>query len=91
MSRRTHSESFKLQVVQEVKAGKSMNQTAKDNDITVSLVSSWVNAFNGSKVVKAKDLLTDEQKEIIELKKQLKQAQLERDILKEAALIFAKK
>jgi len=91
MAKRTHSESFKLQVIQEVKLGKSMNQTAKDNGLSVSVVSSWVKAFNGTKIASAKELLSDEQKEIIELKKKLKRAELERDILKEAALIFGKK
>jgi len=39
---------------------------------------------------KSHDELTDEQKQIRQLQKQLKEAQLERDILKKAVSIFSK-
>ena len=71
-----------------------MKQVCEELDIPYSVLHRWrkesttygKNSFSGCGKVK----LTDEQKEIVELKKQLKDVSLENEILKKAVSIFSK-
>ncbi|WP_239348749.1 hypothetical protein [Snodgrassella communis] len=51
----------------------------------------WINQFSESGSFKIKDNRTLEENELIALRKELKQLQMENDILKQAALIMARK
>ena len=55
-----------------------------------SSVSNWIKYYKTSGSFKAKDNLTDEQKQIRELEKQLKDKQMEIDILKKAMVVMLK-
>lgn len=56
-----------------------------------SSVTKWVRDFNNSGSFKAKDNKTPEENELIELRKLVKELEMKADILKQAALIMARK
>lgn len=89
--RREYTEDFKRQIVQLYKNGKPSSEIIGEYELTPSTFHKWVkqDVFSGS--FKECDNLTPEQKEIIELKKRLKHAEMENDILKQAALIMGRK
>lgn len=85
---------FKLMAVKLCNMGKQPKEVAKELGVKVDLIRRWKrenndsgpNSFPG----KGKPILTDEQKEIQRLTKELKEARLESDILKKAVSIFSK-
>lgn len=92
--RRNFDKEFKMMAVNLVYTGKTTREVAEELGIKPDLVRRWKrehesygkNSFSGHGNVN----LTDEQKEIAQLKKELREAQLERDILKKAVSIFSK-
>ena len=88
---RNYTEEFKKQIVSLYQNGKSVATIASEYDIGKSTVSKWVKDYNNSGSFKAKDNRTDEENELIALRKQNKQLLMENDILKQAALIMARK
>lgn len=93
--RRHFDKEFKLMVVNLCLAGKATREVADELGITVDLVNRWrrehhqyrEGSFSGHGNVN----MTDEQKEIARLKKELREAQLESEILKKAVSIFSKR
>ena len=92
-SRNLYSKEFKHKAVELSYAKGSLKQTCKDLDISLSSLSRWrhelkqygnKNSFPGKGNLK----LTDQEREIIALKKELQEAQLENEILKKAVSIF---
>lgn len=87
-----YTKTFKQKAVELSYATGSIKQTCKDLDISLSSLSRWrkelkqygKNSFPGKGNLK----LTDQEREILELKSKLKDAELERDILKKAVSIF---
>ena len=88
---RNYTEEFKLQIVSLIKSGKSSSMIAKEYGIAKSSVTKWVRDFNKSGSFKAKDNRTPEENELIALRKRVKELEMEADILKQAALIMARK
>ena len=88
---RNYTDEFKLQIVSLVKSGKSSSMIAKEYGIAKSSVTKWVRDFNKSSSFKAKDNRTPEENELIALRKRVKELEMEADILKQAALIMARK
>ena len=74
--------------------GKSSKEVAADLGITPNLLNRWIrehakygeNSFSGN----GKPVMTDSELEIARLKKELREAQIERDILKKAVSIFSR-
>jgi transposase len=89
--RRTFSEEFKQQIVQLYQNGKPRKEIIREYDSTPSSFDKWVSQSEKSGSFKERDNLTDEQKELIELRKRNKQLEIENDILKQAALIIGRK
>lgn len=89
--RRKFNQEFKLQMVQLYNNGKSRQDIITEYDLTPSSLDRWIKQYNNSGSFNHSDNLTDEQKEIIKLKKQLKEKEIENDILKQAALIMGQK
>lgn len=91
--KRNYSVEFKRKAVELTYARGSVSEICKELDIPRSVLGRWRkesqdygdNGFPG----KGNAKLTDEQREIMELKKKLKDAELERDILKKAIAIFS--
>ena len=87
---RNYTDEFKRQIVMLVKSGKSSNSGAKEYGIAKSSVTKWVRDFNNSGSFRAKDNRRPEEKELIELRKRVKELDMEADILIQAALILAR-
>lgn len=92
--RRKFDKEFKMMAVNLCHTGKSTKEVAEDLGIRAELVRRWKREYEqyreGSFSGHGNANMTDEQKEIARLKKELKEAQIERDILKKAVSIFSK-
>lgn len=92
--RRHYDKEFKLMAVNLCLTGKTAREVAEDLGIKVDLVRRWRREYEqyeeGSFSGHGNANLTDDQKEIARLKKELKEVQIEREILKKAISIFSK-
>ena len=86
-----YTDDFKKQIVALKQNGKSTADISKEYDIAKSTINKWVKDYRNSGSFKAKDNRTDEENELIRLRKENKQLLMENDILKQAALIMARK
>ncbi len=90
--RRKFTKEYKAEVVQLIKQGsKSVAQVARDLDLTESSLHAWlkqheIDAGNGP----AGALTTAERQELTQLRRRVRELQMERDILKKATAFFAK-
>ncbi len=88
----TYSKEFKAQMISLIEGGKPRVEVINEYDINPSTLDRWIAEYKNPTNPKDPELrLTEEQKEIAELKRELHQTQMERDILKQAALILGKK
>lgn len=90
-SRREFTEEFKLQMVKLYNSGKPIVEIVKEYDLTRSAFMNWIQKYNKTGSFKACDNRTEEEKELIRLKKENQQLRMENDILKQAALIMGRK
>ncbi len=88
MSKRFFDEAYKKMAVSLSYEKGSVKQVAEELGLDSSQLSKWRQRSAAPKQAAAE--LTAEQKEIKKLQKELKEAQLERDILKKAVGIFSK-
>ena len=89
---RVFDESFKKMAVELSYLKGSVLEAAKELDLDASRLSKWRvdPRYNGGTLLPKNDKLTPEEQEIKELKKRLKDAELENVILKKAVAIFSK-
>lgn len=90
-TRRFFSQEFKSQIVALIENGKSRSEVIADYDLTPSSVERWVKQSRTTGSFKHIDNLTPQEREIRELKKQLREKEMEVEILKSAALILGRK
>ncbi len=88
---RQFSDDFKQQIVTLHKAGKKRSELIKEYELTPSTFDKWVKQAKTTGSFKTVDNLTDEQRELIELRKRNKELEMQVDILKQAAVIMARK
>lgn len=88
---KNYTEEFKKQIVALKMNGKSTSELAKEYDIAKSSILKWVKDYNSTGSFKAKDNRTEEENELIRLRKENKELLMENDILKQAALIMGRK
>jgi transposase len=92
--RRSYDKEFKLMVVNLCHSGKSTKEVTEDLGIRPDMVRRWKREYKqyqeGSFSGHGKATMSNEQKEIAKLKMELKNAQIERDILKKAVGIFSR-
>jgi transposase len=69
--------------------GKTIPQVARDLDLTQSALRTWVERARADRTKGKTGLTTAEREELTKLRKQVRELTMERDILKEAAVIFA--
>ena len=69
----------------------NMEYLIKEYDLTPSSFDKWVKQARTTGSFKTVDNLTDEQRELIELRKRNKELEMQLDILKQAAVIMARK
>ena len=82
---------FKEQMVSLFNNGKSVGEIAQEYNIARSTVNKWISDYNNTKSFKAKDNRSDEENELIKLRKENQRLKMENDILKQAALIMGRK
>ena len=79
---RKYSEDFKREAVKKIHGGQSVASLSRELGVSQGVLHNWKKKdFEGA---------TDVERENIALKKKLREVEMERDILKKAALIFAK-
>jgi len=92
--RRKYDREFKQMVIELSNNREDITALASELDIRADLIYRWrreaTNHHEASFPGQGNKILTEEQKEIVKLKKELRDAQIERDILKKAVSIFSK-
>ena len=92
--RKRYTKEFKLDAVSLVlDQGHSRTDVAKMLDVNNQMISRWVKEYqqdNDGQAFRGNGKLTPEQEEIRRLKAQVKQLEMEKRILKEATVFFAK-
>ncbi len=92
-SRLPYPAAFRQQMIELVQAGRTPAELSREFECTAQTIANWVAqaARNAGKPVAGKEagLSTAERDELVRLRRQLKQVQLERDILAKATAWFA--
>ncbi|EFU24922.1 transposase [Staphylococcus aureus subsp. aureus CGS00] len=89
--RRLFSSEFKLQMVRLYENGKPRNEIIHEYDLTPSPLGKWIKQYQNTGTFNHQDNLSDEEKELIKLRKEVQHLKMENDILKQAALIMGRK
>ena len=82
---------IKIQMVQLYNAGKPRAEIIREYDLISTAFDRWVKRINNSRSSKECDNRTPEQNELLRLRKENTKLKMENDVLKQAALIFARK
>lgn len=91
MKKRSFDLEFKRTIVELLLSGKKVKDICLEYNLGQSMVNRWRRDFiKDSKVLKTTDELSQEQREIANLRKELREITMERDILKKAVSIFSK-
>nr|WP_028559915.1 IS3 family transposase [Paenibacillus pinihumi] len=89
--RRTFTAEFKKQMVQLYESGKSRANIVKEYDLSASAFDRWIAQSQKTGSFKEKDNRTEEESELLALRKENQRLKMENDILKQAALIMGRK
>jgi transposase len=81
---------FREQLVALVHAGRSPEELAKEFEPTAQTIRNWAAQADRDRGTRSDGLTTAEQREIRELRRQVRQLTVERDILSKAAAWFAR-
>jgi transposase len=79
---RKYDNEFKQNAVKKILDGQSVASVSRELGVAEGVLHNWKKAKLESS--------SDSEQEVVELKKQLKEVEMERDILKKAALIFGR-
>lgn len=90
-ARRTFSEEQKKHLVELFNHGKPRSEIIREYDLTASSFDKWVKRINATGSSHDKDNRTQEEQELLRLRKENQLLRMENDVLKQAALIFARK
>ena len=92
MAKKRFDEDFKKQLVKIYNQGNhSYRSLSEEYGVSAPTIRTWVIRYNDSKSFNIDDNRTKEEIELIELRKRLKQLEIENDILKQAALLLGKR
>ncbi|MEO6775808.1 MAG: transposase [Kofleriaceae bacterium] len=90
-ARRQYTDEFKAGAVRLVlDEGKTIAVVARDLDLTPSALGGWVKRARADRDGGKSGLTSDERAELVRLRKELRVAKMERDILGKAVAFFAK-
>lgn len=89
--RRTYSEEQKKQLVELYHHGKPRSEIVREYDLTPSALDRWIKRIDATGSSREKDNRTLEETELLQLRKENQQLRMENDVLKQVALIFARK
>jgi transposase len=89
--RRAFADEFKAGAVRLVlDEGKTVSAAARDLDIHASVIRTWVERARADRTNGKTGLTTAEREELSRLRKENRELRMEREILKQAAVFFAK-
>lgn len=88
---RKFTEDFKRSIVRQYDDGKPARELSVEYDLSRSTVYRWIAGIHACGSTRIADNRTPEEAELIRLREENKRLQMEVDILKRAALIFAQK
>jgi len=89
--RRHYEPTFKVTMVELVNSGRSVQEVSEEYDISANLLRRWRREYlSKSGDMTKKREISEEEKELKALRKELREVRLERDILKKAVSIFSK-
>jgi len=94
--RKKYDKEFKKMAVElcQTQQNRPTKEIAQELGITVNMLNRWVREHerygNNSFAGQGKPVMTDKEKELANLRKELRETQIERDILKKAVNIFSK-
>jgi transposase len=92
MAKNRFDEDFKKQLVKIYNQGNhSYMSLSEEYGVSAPTIRTWVIRYNDTKSFNIDDNRTEDEKELIELRKRLKQLEMENDILKQAALLLGKR
>jgi transposase len=90
-TRRSFTPEFKADIVERCRAGdRSIGQVAKDFELTETAVRSWAKQADVDQGRRSDGLTSVQLSEMAQLRKELREAREERDILKRAVAFFAR-
>lgn len=90
-ARRTFTVEFKTQITTLYHSGKRKCDIILEYDILGSLLDKWIKQSQSTGSFRERDNRSTEEQERIDLRKRIKQLEMENDILKQAALILGRK
>ncbi len=79
---RKYDEDYKREAVRKIHDGQSVASVSRELGVSESVLHKWRK--------QSVEMASDGEREVIELKKRLREVEMERDILKKAALIFGR-
>lgn len=88
---RHFTDEFKRQIAGPCNAGKPKREIMEEYDLGSTTLRRWINSINAPGSPHAADNRTPKQNRVIELERENKRLRMEVDVLKQAALIFARK
>lgn len=88
-----YEKEFKVMISELYLSGRKARELSKEYDLNCNMIMRWVQEYkagSGAFPGKGNVSLSDQEKELVQLRKQLAEVQMERDILKKAVGIFSK-
>ena len=90
-NRRSFTDEFKEQIVKLYQTGKKVVNLSKDYELSEQQIYRWIREYEDSGSFKTADNRSDEENELIRLRKEVQQLKMENELLKQAALIMGRK
>ncbi|HAR5291493.1 TPA: IS3 family transposase [Staphylococcus aureus] len=84
--RRLFSSEFKLQMVRLYENGKPRNEIIREYDLTPSPLGKWIKQYQNTGTFNHQDNLSDEEKDLIKLRKEVQHLKMENDIFKASSV-----
>ena len=81
---------FRMRMVELVRAGRNPDDLAKEFEPSAQAIRNWVKQADLDQGVRSDGLTTGEREELTQLRREIRQLKMERDILKKAAAWFAR-
>lgn len=85
-----YPDEFRQQMIELVRTGRTPGELGREFECSAQAIRNWVRQADRDAGVRSDGLTTDERDELRRLRREVKQLRVERDILKRAAVWFAR-
>jgi transposase len=89
-ARKTYPKEFRRRMVELVRAGRSAEELAKEFEPSANTIRNWAAQADVDEGLRGDGLTTEERSELRQLRRKVKQLEVEREILGKAAAWFAR-